>query len=414
MITTGVTGGRWRASVTPYGAVIPLDSDVPTLDWHIAADDRWHSPADEATVRQRRLDGTAVVETRVRIPGGDAVQRVYSVADHDGLTVVEIENESSLPIAIAFTCGNLLSRRPPTAPIEGIALPRDSVAFPIGHHATLTVAIPHTADRHAGELPAGLPTAAAVTRGWLTTIERAGQLALPDVELNERVVATRCELALGWPAIANDNVANDTVVNDNVVNDNAAGFVVAVDQLVRMGDDAEPWVPHVANALEVAARTASSAAVADWFVAAALGAAARVFAAAGDHRALRDLTALCQRLRLQLERQDQLPAQEPTDPVRALAWTERRLVAPSDGRAALLSAGLLASWLGHNFEVFNLPTGATGTVSFALRWHGERPAVLWEQAPGASGPVMLMSPTLAPQWSSAELVGEALWNNYHR
>ena len=147
--------------MTPYGAITPLDSDVPTLDWHIAADDRWHSPADEATVRQRRVDGTAVVETRVRIPGGDAVQRVYSVADHGGLTVIEIENESSLPIAIAFSHGNLLSRRPPTAPIEGISLPQDSVAFPIGHHATLTVAISHTENHQAGELPSGLPPAAA-------------------------------------------------------------------------------------------------------------------------------------------------------------------------------------------------------------------------------------------------------------
>lgn len=400
MITTGVTGGRWRASVTPYGAIMPLDSDVPILDWHIAADDRWHSPADEATVRQRRIDGTAVVETRVRIPGGDAVQRVYSVADHGGLTVVEVENESSLPIAIALTHGTLLSRRPPTAPIEGISLPPDSVAFPIGHHATLTVAIPHVADRRPGALPAGLPTAVAVARGWLTTIARAGRLHLPDAELNERVVATRCEVSLAGPAIANDCIANET----------AADFVVAVDQLVRMGDDAEPWLPHVANALEVAARTSLSGVAADWFVAAAIAAADRVFAAAGDSRALRDLAALRQRLCIQ----DQLPALEPTDPVRALAWTERRLVAPSETCAVLLSAGLPESWLRHNFEVFDLPTGATGTVSFAVRWHGERPAVLWEQTPGASGPVTLASPTLAPDWSSAELVGETLWNNYNR
>ena len=87
MITTGVTGGRWRASVTPWGAVEPWDGS-PALDWHVAADDRWHTPRDESAVRQKRLGGTAVVETRVRIPEGDAVQRVHSVADHGGLTVV--------------------------------------------------------------------------------------------------------------------------------------------------------------------------------------------------------------------------------------------------------------------------------------------------------------------------------------
>ena len=191
-ITTGVTGGGWRATVTAWGAVEPW-RDGAVLDWHIAADDRWHSPQREAAVRQRRIDGTAVVETRVRIPDGDAVQRVYSVPDHGGLTIIEVENESPLPIAVAFTHAGLLSVRPPTAPIEGISLPEGSVAFPVGHHSTLVVAIAHDG-RGAGPLPHGMPTVAGVVRGWLTTVERASRLLLPDGALNERVVAERCEL----------------------------------------------------------------------------------------------------------------------------------------------------------------------------------------------------------------------------
>src|SRR5262245_27376698 len=102
MITTGVVGRSWRASITPWGAVEPWDGSPP-LDWWIAADDRWHVPSQEPAVRQQRLDGTAVVETRVRIPRGDAVHRVYSVGDAGGLTIVEVENESPLPIAVAFS-----------------------------------------------------------------------------------------------------------------------------------------------------------------------------------------------------------------------------------------------------------------------------------------------------------------------
>ena len=90
-VTTGVLGGRWRATVTPWGAVVPWDGS-PTLDWHVAADDRWHSPGREAAVRQTRLDGTCVVETRLRVPDVDAVQRVWSVPDAGGLTLIEIEN----------------------------------------------------------------------------------------------------------------------------------------------------------------------------------------------------------------------------------------------------------------------------------------------------------------------------------
>ena len=366
---------------------MPWTDDSPRLDWHIAADDRWHSPEREASVRQRRVDGTAVVETRVRIPEGDAVQRVYSVPDHGGMTVIEVENESSLPIAIAFTDGTLLSRRPPSAPIMGIELPERSVAFPVGHRATLTVAIPHSTDARTTGLPAGLPTASAVARGWVNTVERASRLLLPDVELNERVVATRCEISLCGPPAAHVDPTS---------------FILAVDQLVRMGEGAAPLVPQLANAVELIAKEAAKH---EWAAAAALDGADRVLAAAGDTRAQRDLAALRQRV----GQPGQLPTKEPTDPVLALAWIEQRIVAPRGGHAQLLPCGLLASWLGNNFEVFGAPTCATGTVSFAVRWHGERPAVLWEQSLGADGPVTLTSPALAPQWSTAELAGEALW-----
>jgi len=41
-----------------------------------------------------------------------------------------------------------------------------------------------------------------------------------------------------------------------------------------------------------------------------------------------------------------------------------------------------------------------------VRWHGARPAVLWEQS-GAR--VRLTSPVLAPDWHSIEAAGDALW-----
>ena len=330
-----------------------------------------------------------MVETRVRIPEGDAVQRVYSVPDHGGLTVIEIENESSLPIAVAFTNGNLLSQRPPTAPIVGITLPQGSVAFPVGHHATLTVAIPHSIEARRDGLASGLPNAAAVTRGWLTTVARAGRLWLPDADLNERIIATRCELSLCGPPTAEDD---------------PVGFLLAVDQLVRMGEPADAWLPQLSHALESAVKAARGADL-DWVLTAALVAADRVLARAGDARARRDLAALRQRL----GEPGELSPEEPADPLLALAWIEHRNVAPRQGQAQLLCGGLPAGWLGINFEVFDLPTGATGTVSFAVRWHGERPAVLWEQSPGADGPVVLTSPVLAPNWESAETSGEALW-----
>ena len=137
LTTVGVTGQPWRASVTPWGAVLPWgasESAGQTLEWHIAADDRWHSAATEAAVRQHRLAGTPVTETRMRIPDGDAVQRVWSVAANGGFTIVEIENDSPLPFAVAFSGLDVVTERPTSdVPIQGIDLPAGSITLPVGH-----------------------------------------------------------------------------------------------------------------------------------------------------------------------------------------------------------------------------------------------------------------------------------------
>src|SRR5688572_5419061 len=112
MATTGVIGQTWRADVTATGSVEPWDGSA-LLDWYIAADDRWHDPRTDHGVRHQRVDGTAVFETKVRIPGGDAVQRVWSVADAGGFTLVEVTNDSSLPMAVAITRSDIVANRPP-------------------------------------------------------------------------------------------------------------------------------------------------------------------------------------------------------------------------------------------------------------------------------------------------------------
>src|SRR5437588_8474880 len=96
----GNIGSPWEAIVDPRGLVTPW-YDGWSLDWWIGADDRWHVPSREAGVRQRLVDASPVVETAMTIPGGDAIQRVYAVADDD-LVIVEIENASPAPFVAAF------------------------------------------------------------------------------------------------------------------------------------------------------------------------------------------------------------------------------------------------------------------------------------------------------------------------
>ena len=72
--TVGNLDSRARAMVDPSGRVAVAASGW-LLDWWIGAEDRWHMPAEESAVRQQLVGSSPVVETRVRIPTGDAVSR---------------------------------------------------------------------------------------------------------------------------------------------------------------------------------------------------------------------------------------------------------------------------------------------------------------------------------------------------
>lgn len=376
MITTGVTGSTWRASITPWGGLVPWDG--PPLEWYVAADDRWHVPAAEAAVRQRRVEGTPVTETRLRVPNGDVVQRVYSVVDGGGVTVVEVENESTLPVAVAFDRRDVLTERAiATVPVEGIDLPSTAFVLPLGHRATVRIGVPHRPATGEGRLPGRLPSATQVVRGWTTLTERAGRLVLPEgasgALLAERVVAERCDLALG-------------VVPHAV--DDPVGYCIGLGELVRMGERPDHWLP------ELVAAVAAVGPLPGWHADVALAAADRILAAAGERRARRDLDRIVAR---------RTAAPRPVDPPTGIAlvpWLEGLLVR---GRA-LFPDGLPSGWLGQPVEGYGLPTDGAA-VSFAIRWHGSRPAVLWEQS---GGPVELTAPVLAPGWATSAASGEAL------
>lgn len=389
-ILIGATGSPCRSSVTPWGDVEALRAGPDaTLTWHIAAEDRWHTPAAEPAVRQRRIDGTPVVETRVRIPDGDAVQRVWSVPDQGGLTVIEVENESPLPFAVAFAGLRVLTERPPAdTPIQGIDLPAGAIVLPVGHRATIRVAIPHEPDRVTTWSLPKLAPAMAVVRGWSILADRASRIVLPDEGLGDALVAARCDLLLDGPVAA----ADDPV-----------GFLLDVAELVRLGEDADRWMPEIVEPIATVARST------DAEVDLALQACERLALVASDERASSDIVRLRDR-----RRRDGVHSNDAGTPT-SFSDVRRgssvgRFVAQIEQCVAdagrLLPAGIPRRWLGANFEVHGIPSGPRSSVSFAVRWHGERPAVLWEQT---GPPQRLTAPTVDPDWSSEEPVGEALW-----
>jgi hypothetical protein len=371
-----VLGSRLRADVTAWGDVVPWDGS-PTLAWYVAADDRWHSPASEPAVRQVRLAGAPVFETRVRVPGGDAVQRVWSGADGGGRTLVEVTNDSPLPIAVAFTRDDLLTTRSPAqVPVEGITLPASTIVLPVGHRASIAVALDHRGGGP-GRLPPGWPTAEATARGWMALAERASRVELPKAAAAEQLVTARAEVLLAGPPAADVD---------------PAGHLLAVAELVRLGEplDSVDSVDEVAAAVHAIARCQG------WDVDAALDASAVVLARAGEDRAGHDLA------RIVAGRKSATPPNPAASGIRAVAAVERRLLC----RGQLFPGGIATAWRGIDVEAHGLPAGPISTLSFGLRWHGANAAVLWEvEGP----PVALSAPSVDPSWSSVDRTGEALW-----
>ncbi|MEN9804479.1 MAG: hypothetical protein RIS41_1326 [Actinomycetota bacterium] len=400
---TGVLGSTWRAAVTPWGD-LEFEDGTPPLQWYVAADDRWHHPAREVAVRRRLVDGTPVFETRLRVPRGDVVHTVWSTSVGDvGVTVVDVVNDSALPVAVAFSRADLVTSRPVAAspsgewPAPGLELPVAPMVLPVGHRSSARVMLRH--DGRTEALAGELPEVDSVVRGWLAVAERAGRFVVPDlidsVPLADRVIAARCQAVLhGGDA------------------DTAAERLLDLDERVRANvESAEPvsvagLVEELLDDLRRGRVDASAARL-------ALAAGARLLA--DDSRAVDDLIGAVAKFR-GTRADDLAGAWGTVDPATSLDVSRHVLPALVHDRLARLTArdtvtlladGMPTDWYGVSCEAHGIAVGARHRVSFAVRWHGERPAVLWE----IDGPPGLVVRTgVDESWSTVESRGEALWH----
>ena len=95
------------------------------------------------------------------------------------------------------------------------------------------------------------------------------------------------------------------------------------------------------------------------------------------------------------------------DPARTAAFLRnvRSIVVNDDGPTIDLLPSFGEQWLGQPIAVHRLPT-IGGSLSFALRWHGARPALLWEVETDRS--FTLTCSAIDESWSSSEQRGEVL------
>jgi hypothetical protein len=469
--TVGNIDSSARGLVDPAGR-IAVDGCSWSVDWWIGAEDRWHQPAQEAAVRQQLVGASPVVETRVRIPSGDAVSRVYGARGPRGedVLVVDIHNDSRVPVALALAvqphdggrvdaltlAGSVLAvdgaavlhlaRSPGRFALSVAADARDArevvlagdaepvraaevhcpdgqargvLLFPLAHTATLRIAIPLDGSVRAVD-PTELPSAEQVASGWATHSRGGARVEVPDRRLREAIAASTRHLLLegGGPLVARaldemgfPSEAWARLQQLEAVDAPGAALtaLAAHWQLTRDGDAARAAVDSIAALVPALARNPNTDDACLGRL--ALPAIADMLDAAGEPRAAGDVRAT--------PAGDRRPSQGPG------ALTDLIESTTPDARAELLLAvrvhlvqelddGLALSpvvpdaWLGQGWEVHDLPT-SSGRLSFAIRWHGDRPALLWElDAHDGLAPVRLTAPSLDPTWSTTEPSGETL------
>jgi len=249
-----ITGGDRAGMVDPRGLVVSRPQRW-SLDWWVGADERWHFPSLEPGVRQELVEGAPVVETLLRVPGGDIAHRVFAARPRgstDDHLVVEIENRSRLPVALALAIrpadlealteiGSInldggtilvdgepavvLDEPPPLAAtsngasgdlaaavVAGSAvsdpdarvscpdgLAQLAVVMPLAHGATRRVSLPLTSGFAP---PLSLPASGQVAAGWQAQADRGMRVIVPDARVIAMVQTGRMHLLALYRTIA--------------------------------------------------------------------------------------------------------------------------------------------------------------------------------------------------------------------
>ncbi|MYI56838.1 MAG: hypothetical protein F4062_07415 [Acidimicrobiia bacterium] len=481
----GGTGTRWTVlALAGAGGAMAVDASgrIATgrrgwsLDWGILAGENLCVPAAAPSLRQRAAgaeDAAPVaLETLVRASGGDVSQLAYAAraagAGPGALGVLEVRNRTSAPVAVTLTLrpgdfwrpdglwsveiddagalangaralwwqrppagGRLLAdaaaatdgpHEPPPAGADWAGGPqrvrsragRSGAEFtwPVTHGTTLRVLLPLEPDDAAPPEPAVVPTLDQVGRGW--DLHTAGGLrvaGLPDGRIEPLVAAAiRRLLALDVSPDAGDGPDGRLSPAERALVAAAlavAGYAQRAAEVVSLRAARNP-----ASAARLARREAARVTARFGEAPAAVGAMVADAGAGGGWAGDRG-------------------GDDPALRAAFLLAVRDSLVAEEDGCLDLLpGAGADLAGSRPPIEVHRLVTGC-GVLSFAVRWHDRRPALLWELAPpstrleswasvlagsgageGTAGPTAaaprLRATALAEPWSTRRPTGEEL------
>ncbi len=436
------------AVVDEHGRLQTIDRRW-SFEWGVGTGDRWRVAHETAGTRRHRINDAPVYETRLRISGGDVVARV-AVAN-DGVSrvlVVEFENLSSEAVSVA-----LLGR----ANGGEVSADRDSVSLDgqvwilPERQAGGVVAVNGAQDPWPGIQ--GGPSAEPVSvRG--SEVAAGLVMALPhrqsvkfQVVIEGRAptrTASPVEIASGWAAVTADALSVDVADADI----GTAWRRILGDLVVQAGSDDPHSSAEAAPVLDIAGLDGEADRARATVVAAIESGHLVGMAAVAGLRALASRDLRIGKPSGLDELADVLvaTAANSLDPETAqlLAWAleakSPRAAADARGLAAsikpgvefqpstpaaaaapsVLSALVLDSrrnridllgevppdWFGRPVDIRGFGT-LWGRVSFSVRWHGRRPALLWERT-GSHDQVELRCTGLDGSWSSVQRQGETL------
>lgn len=318
------------------------------------------------------------------------------------------------------------------------------VVFPLPHRTSLQFVIPGpTAPSNLGPIP----DADAVARGWSAVIDAGGRFSFPDPGITQQARAARARLLAethGLPArisalepragrileaLALSGAVGEIMGSLGALAGtfptklpgaaaDASAIISGVGRAARLVDDAavaEALLEPVAQLTYLVEKQKESATTDE-----ALLGLCRLLIAAGQPETAVDLLPRVSNLApapgipRNIEQLSKLAEQASPagswggdDAIRAAEfWLgARRMVIGGDPTHLRLLPQFPTAWMGGEVEIHNAAT-THGLISFAIRWHGARPALLWDLQ--ADSEVEIRCPGLDPDWSTTEPSGDAL------
>lgn len=451
--------GTGRVHIDSLGALTPLlpgTAPLAQLCWSVHAGDAWNPGTD---VREQRLDAPAVVVSTHPVSGGSIDTRVaVGLIGAEPVVICELTNSSDYAVAIGWSSGDGRPLRIDDGTVycdgEPVALldhePRPSlddddpdIVIPLPHTASMRLVAPLLDPRAFADGPSlgerTVPGVDDINRGWTRHLESGVRIEVGDDQASDVTDALaplqRTLLSLGPPAtdtwewfvaLCELGFIDDADQYLEALSDEMpAHTVFAVGRWAELGGDLE----RVEQLLEPLARSAWTLrrtrhpviVPMGWSVGMLAGAVRAAQAidqpgVADEIAALTDITARPAPLATVADIRAELAGASPT-----WFWSDghhsahaahvlrcaRHLMVDESHSSVDLVPHLPVAWRGQPLEAHQVPV-AGGLLSWGLRWHGPRPALLWELDRTSEARFEIKVPSISDEWSSLDDNGEAL------